>query len=107
MAHSANGKCTFYYLTSLAWLFWMLVAGSALCISVDLSAFVVWRGDGEKREQYVAARKARVTALLSTDEEWFYLDLYTVLNFVLILRFYIWGYTGQGTTKYDWLEWLG
>lgn len=107
VAHSANGKWTFYYLTSLAWLFWILVAVSALCLLVYLSALVVSRGDGEKREQYVAACKARVTGLLVSDEDWLYLDLYSVLKFALILRFYIWGYTGQGTTKYDWLEWLG
>lgn len=107
VTHSANGKWVFYYLTSLAWLFWIVVAGSTFWVLVYASAFAMWRGDSGKREEQISACMARVTGLLSIDEDSFLFNLYSVFKFALILRFYIGSYTGQGTTKNDWLQWLG
>jgi hypothetical protein len=102
-----KGKWIFTYSTFLLWTLWIVVAASGLALLIVLLGLVLWRSPG-RREHYWEFWRKRSKPL----EGWYkegrcVVDIYAPLKFALITRYYIWWYTGQGTTKPAWLDWLG
>ena len=111
--HSANGRWVFAYLTSAVWLFWIGLA--IACLSAILYApyiFMRWTGavSGRETNPYISMRAAvLVQRFWESRAEIAAVDAYTLLKVALIVRYYASGnmYTGEGTRKPEWLEWLG
>jgi hypothetical protein len=100
----SKGKWIFSYLTVFEWGFWMLVGGAGLFVLITVPGLLLWKFP-EKQGKYWDFF-ARMLGNMFKDDR-FAVDAFSLLKFALIFRFYLSSYTGYGTTKPDWLDWMG
>ncbi|KAM5349508.1 hypothetical protein ACJ41O_006013 [Fusarium nematophilum] len=110
--HSANGKWWFSWLTWFGWLFWFGVGASSLGLLLCLPGWVLKKPFPGLAERYSEVRDRMVSStvefVFSERPGYVFLaDAYTSLKVTLILRYFIFEYTGQGTVRPEWLAWLG
>jgi hypothetical protein len=100
--HSVSGKWVFTYSTCLRWVFWLSVVGAGTALVLSLPPLVLGKFP-ERREKYLEVVKRLPVFLLL----WNAPSAYAVLKFAIIVKFYVADYTGIGTVKPNWLDWLG
>lgn len=102
-----KGKWIFQYATFLMWSFWIAVVASGLSLVIVLPGLLLWKSP-RRRERYWEICRKFLSPLITFyhDSHGMY-DAYALLKFALIVRYYLSWYTGQGTTKPAWLDWLG
>jgi hypothetical protein len=85
----------------------MSVVATGLSIVVALPGLVLWKSQ-RRRERYweLCHKLLGPIKTIYRDSHGLY-DAYALLKFALIVRYYLSGYTGQGTSKLAWLDWLG
>ena len=98
-----QGKWDFAISTFLIWAFWVAVAAAALSVLVALPGLLVWTIP-EKRDSYWHGCRWLLKRLF---QDVGLADAYTVLKFAVVVRMYLFTYTGEGTVKPNWVEWLG
>jgi hypothetical protein len=99
-----KGKWAFAYLTVLEWGFWVLVGGASLLVLIAIPGLLLWKFP-EKQAKYWSFFTRMLESMFKDDR--FAVDAFSLLKFALIIRFYVASYTGYGTTKPGWLDWMG
>jgi hypothetical protein len=96
------GKWIFTYLAWVEWIFWLAVVACVLLLLASIPMLIFLKFP-EKQKKYTRALERFQDVLSNIDV----LSLYALLKFGLVVRFYSSQYTGKGTIKPAWLDWLG